>query len=156
MATLDNAIQIDASPDTVWAVLTKLDALHAYDPGVRLARLLDGPREGVGATRQCDLRPKGWFRERVTEWVPGQSLAFELFECSLPVKSLTHRYSIVAHGSGTVVRQRMEYQLKGGLFGRALDMLVVRRKWDGGIKGFFDGLKRHVESAQRSGPHVVQ
>lgn len=156
MATLDNAIQIEAPPGTVWAALTTLDALHAYDPGVKVARLLDGPREGVGASRHCDLLPKGWFRERVTEWVPGQSLAFELFECSLPVKRLTHRYSIVAQGSGTVVRQRMEYQLKGGLFGRALDALVVRRKWDAGIKGFFAGLKRHVESEQRSGTRVVQ
>ncbi|HYE85929.1 MAG TPA: SRPBCC family protein, partial [Vicinamibacterales bacterium] len=147
MATLDNSIEIDAPPDRVWAALTRLDALDAYDPGVKKATLLEGPREGVGARRHCDLAPTGWFRERVIDWVPDQSLAFELFECSLPVKSLTHRYAIVARGSRTIVRQRMEYHLKGGAFGRIMDALVVRRKWDAGIKGFFAGLKHHVESA---------
>ncbi len=145
MAILDNSIEIDAPPDRVWTALTRLDALDTYDPGVKKATLLEGPREGVGAGRQCDLHPKGWFRERVIDWVPSQSLAFELFACSLPVKSLTHRYALVAHGSGTLVRQRMEYRLKGGPFGQVLDAIVVRRKWDAGIKGFLAGLKRHVE-----------
>lgn len=148
MAILDNSIEIDGPPERVWAALTRLDALQAYDPGVKKATLLEGPREGVGARRQCDLHPKGWFRERVIDWVPVQSLAFELFECSLPVKSLTHRYVLVAQGSKTLVRQRMAYRLKGGAFGRVMDALVVRRKWDAGIKGFFAGLKRHVESAR--------
>src|SRR5712692_4607221 len=142
MAILENMIEIDAPPDRVWAALAALEALDRYDPGVKKSSVLEGPREGVGATRHCDLQPKGWFRERVTEWVPGQALAFELFACNLPVKRLTYRYSLVANGSGTVVRQRMEYRLKGGPLGMLLDSLVVRRKWDAGIKGFFAGLKR--------------
>jgi len=44
----------------------------------------------------------------------------------------------------------MEYQLKFGPFGRLLDALVVRKKWDAGIRGFFSGLKKYVESGGQS------
>ena len=54
---------------------------------------------------------------------------------------------LVTFGAATVVRQRMEYELKLGVVGKLMDRLVVRRKWDAGIKGFFAGLKRHVEDA---------
>lgn len=145
MATLNNEIRIDAPGETVWAALTALDALHHYDPGVRVARVLDGPRSGIGASRQCDLKPRGWFRERITEWTPGRSVAFELTECSLPVRRLSHRYSLETDESSTVVRQHMDYRLKFGPLGVVLDRLVVRKKWDAGIRGFLSGLKHHVE-----------
>jgi len=44
----------------------------------------------------------------------------------------------------------MEYQLKFGLLGKLLDAVIVRRKWNAGIKGFLSGLKRYAETAQRS------
>ena len=42
--------------------------------------------------------------------------------------------------------QRMEYQLKWGVFGRLLDTMILRRKWDQGVKDFFTGLKKQVET----------
>jgi hypothetical protein len=90
--------------------------------------------------------PGGWFREKVTDWKPGEALAFELFECTLPVRSLRHSYTLEALDGGTLVVQRMEYTLKFGVLGRLLDAAMVRSKWDAGIKTFFAGLKRHVEA----------
>lgn len=56
-----------------------------------------------------------------------------------------------ADGAGTVVRQRMEYELKFGALGRLLDALVVKRKWNAGIRSFFGGLKRYVEGGDTKG-----
>ncbi len=147
MTTLHNAVSVDAPPERVWGVLTRLDALQEYDPAIAKATCLPGAATGPGASRQCDLRAGGWFRERVTLWEPHRSLAFELHECTLPVRRLRHHYTLTPEGGGTRVEQRMEYELKYGLLGRALDALVVRRQWDAGIKGFFVGLKRYAESA---------
>ncbi len=36
MTLLRNAVHIEAPPERVWAVLARLNALHAYDPGVAL------------------------------------------------------------------------------------------------------------------------
>jgi len=66
------------------------------------------------------------------------------------VRRLRHSYTLVRDGDATVVRQRMEYELKFGALGKLLDAVVVRRKWNAGIKGFFSGLKRYVEADRPS------
>jgi ligand-binding SRPBCC domain-containing protein len=148
MTTLHNEIIIDAPANRVWAALSELEALSHYDPGVESVSRLEGGRAGVGAGRRCVLRDGGWFEERVTEWDGHHVLAFELVACVLPVRSLRHRYLLTEEGAVTRVEQRMEYQLKYGPFGAALDALVVRKKWDAGIKAFLAGLKTHVEGAR--------
>jgi len=37
---------------------------------------------------------------------------------------------------------------------RLLDALVVRKKWDAGIRGFFSGLKRLIAGSRREGISV--
>jgi carbon monoxide dehydrogenase subunit G len=149
MTVLENSIHVDASPKRVWAALAQLDRLHEYDPGVKRAQIISTMDQGSGTERRCELTPGGWFEERVTEWEPAEALGFELFDCSLPVKQLRYRYTLEPDGDGTSVSQRMEYDLKFGLVGKLMDALMVRRRWDAGIRGFFAGLKRHVESVNR-------
>ncbi len=62
------------------------------------------------------------------------------------MRRLRHDYTLVRDGGATVVRQRMEYELKFGPLGKLLDAMMVRRKWDAGIKGFLSGLKRYAET----------
>jgi ribosome-associated toxin RatA of RatAB toxin-antitoxin module len=146
MTTLENAIFIEASPEQVWSVLARLDALADYDPALAESRIETRARSGLGAERRCELKDGNWFRERVTEWQPHRAIAFELCECSFPVRSLAHRYLLTPENSGTRVEQRMHYELKLGLLGPVLDTLFMRRKWNAGIQAFFAGLKRRVES----------
>jgi len=150
MTVLENSIRIDASPERVWSVLASLDALAKYDPGVSKSEIVSPARDGLGASRRCDLKRGGWFKERVADWRPNEALSFELYECTLPVRRLRHDYTFVREGGATVVRQRMEYELKFGLLGKFLDAVMVRRKWNAGIKGFLSGLKRYAETDQPS------
>src|SRR5258705_6147626 len=152
MTVLDRTIEIAAPPARVWALLGTLDALERYDPGVARSRITSTERDGIGATRQCDLEPGGWFRERVTAWEPERALAFELYECTLPVKRLKHDYVLTASGRGTRVDQHMEYRLKFGPLGSLLDVLIVRRRWRAGIDSFLLGLK---QLAERGADNVV-
>ncbi len=82
----------------------------------------------------------------MTAWEPERTLAFELFECTLPVKRLKHDYVLTSTERGTRVQQRMEYRLKLGPLGLLLDALIVRRRWKRGIEGFLSGLKRLAET----------
>jgi ligand-binding SRPBCC domain-containing protein len=150
MTVLENSTHVDAGPEAVWDILARLDALHEYDPGVKLSKIVSRNAQGRGAVRRCELTPGGWFEERVTDWQPAEALAFELTQCSLPVRSLSYRYRLVPEGAGTRVSQRMEYRLKFGPVGRILDALIVRRRWDTGIKAFFTGLKSRAESVRRT------
>ncbi len=149
MTVLENKIHIDAPPEKVWSVLASLDALDRYDPVVVKAQIISPERDGPGSARRCDVKPKGYFKERVADWKPHEALSFELFECTLPVRRLKHSYTLIPDGSGTTVLQRMEYELKFGPLGKLMDALMVQRKWDAGIKGFFAGLKHYVETGRR-------
>lgn len=63
MTVLDNTIRIDAPSEKVWTILAALDALDRYDPGVIRSEIVTPTREGRGAARRCDLKPRGWFKE---------------------------------------------------------------------------------------------
>jgi len=155
MTTLTNQITIAAPRGAVWQALTDLDLLDQYDPGVRSSQLVGEQASGLGAQRRCDLRPAGWFIERAAVWRPEEALAFELVTCSFPVSSLRHDYTLTQAadhtGARTIVTQVMTYELKYGLAGKALDVAVMRRQWDRGIKGFLHGLQQHVQ-AQHAAP----
>lgn len=145
MTTILNHIDIDATPQQVWDVLADLDALADYDPFVETSTLIGDQHEGVGAQRKCTVKPMNWFQEQVTIWEPVERLQYTIIDCNLPTRDLTHSYTITAYGATTRVEQVMNYEMRGGPAGRLLDRLVVRRKSDKQIKGFFVGLKEHVE-----------
>jgi uncharacterized membrane protein len=138
--TIHNSIDIDATPEQVWAVLADLDGLATFDPFVETSTLLGDKREGLGAQRKCTVKPKNWFDEEITVWEPHRRLQFSIIDC------LTHTYTLEPSASRTHVAQVMRYEMKLGLVGQALNRLIIRRKSDQQIKGFFAGLKARVEA----------
>ena len=145
MTLLDHEIHIAAKPEKVWDVLTDLEAVQHYNPGVKQARYNTELRAGVGAGRQCDLVPKGWVKERVTAWEPQKSFTMELYESQWPLVFMRWRTAITAYGKGTRISQKMEYQVKFGLLGRLLDQLVMRKKLDKTLSEVFTSLKHYIE-----------
>jgi hypothetical protein len=145
MTVLKNSVHIAAPPERVWAVLARLDALGEYDPGIARSEIRSEASDGIGAARHCELKGGGWFREHVTVWDPYRELELELHECTLPIRRLRHHYTLTEDANGTRVDQVQEYELKHGPIGSLMDALFVRRKWDAGIKRFFEGLKHRVE-----------
>jgi len=147
MTTLENEITIAAPREKVWAILTDLGALDAYDPTVANAEVTSAQLSGVGASRKVDMADgRHWFSEEMTLCEPTERLAFELTACNFPISSLRHSYEVESVGEGTRVSQRMEYTVKYGPLGVLMDKLVLRRQSDAGIKKFFAGLKEHAES----------
>ena len=153
MTTLTNDIQIRAPRHLVWRTMAQLDLLATYDPGTKASVITGDLNAGLGAERRCEVRPTGWFQERVAVWEPDASLAFELVDCSFPVTSLRHVYTLIESDGLTRVSQTMTYELKYGAMGRALDAMMLRRKWNSGIKSFLEGLKGHVEAGHHQESH---
>src|SRR5258706_1980695 len=147
MATLHNEITINAPVEKIWFNLTDLELLEKYDPTVRKSTIISTGKSGPGAKRKVDmLDGKNWFEEKVTVFKANQALTYELTGCSFPVQSLRHSYSFENVGNQTKVKQVMEYTVKFGLLGRLLDVLMIRKQSDNGIKKFFAGLKSYTET----------
>lgn len=147
MTTLHNEITIDASVIRVWQVLSLPQLLDKYDPNVLKSELVSAEATGVGAKRKVYMRNgKNWFEEKVTVWQPEEALTWQLTDCSFPINGLRHSYSCSQKGNQTIVKQVMQYEVKFGILGKLMDVLMIRRQSDKGIKLFMNGLKQYVES----------
>lgn len=147
MGIIHNEILIQAPVGKIWEVLASPELLDQYDPTVRKSSLISKERTSLGAKRRVDmLDGKNWFEEKITVYKPNEALTYELTACSFPIHTLKHSYSFQKVGEQTKVSQVMEYTVKFGLFGRLLDVLMIRKQSDTGIKRFFGGLKSYLEA----------
>jgi len=147
MSTLYNEITIDAPIEKIWSSLSNIEELERYDPTVKRSAALTEIKCGLGAARKVDMADgKNWFEEKVTIWEPNKALTYELTACSFPVHNLKHSYSFEQLGHQTKVTQIMKYQIKFGLFGKILDILIIKKQSDAGIKKFMAGLKSYAET----------
>ena len=78
MQSITKEIHIDAPKDKVWAALADLGAVQKFHPGVKKAYYTTAEKEGIGATRVCELLPHGAVEERVTEWQAGERFVVEV------------------------------------------------------------------------------
>lgn len=146
MAIIHNEVLVNASIETVWGILADLEQLEKYDPTVKKSSLVSSETAGLGAKRKVEMRDgKNWFEEKVTVFKPNTSLTFQLTDCSFPIKGLSHSYSFERIGNQTKVRQVMDYTVKFGIVGKLLDILMIRKQSDRGIKLFLSGLKSRAE-----------
>src|SRR5262245_12138088 len=150
MTTLHHEIVIDAPIAEVWRALAELTAVQHYNPMVASAAYVGAQREGVGTTRRCELKPKGWVEERVWEWTPNRALGLEVAASEWPLVFMKWRTALEPSGRATRVSQEMSYKLKFGPLGWVMNALVMRRKLDRGVAEVFAGLERYVSTAYAS------
>lgn len=146
MTTLRHQIRIEAPVEAVWeAIAGDLTAVQHYNQMVSSARFVTDHRQGVGAMRRCELKPKGFVQERVWDWIPNRAIGLEVAASEWPLVFMKWRTELENDGGATLVRQEMNYKLKFGPLGALMDALMMRRKLDGGIREVFENLKRYVE-----------
>jgi ligand-binding SRPBCC domain-containing protein len=146
MGKLHHEVAIDAPAGDVWRVLADLEQVQHYNPLVAQARYVSSNREGVGAARRCEFKPKGFSVERVIEWHPEELLGLEVVESSWPLRSSRWWTKLSRENGRTHVSQELEYEPKFGLLGKAMDAAMMRRKMDKVVAEIFDGLKAFVEA----------
>ncbi len=126
-------IEIAATPEAVFAILTDLDRLPTLSPeNERCEFLGDSTRIEVGATFRGYNRARDyeWHADCVvTELEPGRSFAYEVpphFE-----HATTWRYEVVPHGDGCIVTESFD-----------APMLALPDVYPGRIEGRRDNLER--------------
>lgn len=145
MNTLNNEILIDAPIDKIWENLTIVDKLDSYDPTVKKSTATSTIKSGLGASRKVDmLDGKNWFEESCTRYEPNKALAYTLTACTFPVHKLQHDYAFEQVGNKIKVSQKMNIQMKYGVLGKLM-FVLLKPKWNSGIKEFLEGLKKVSE-----------
>lgn len=146
MSKLINDITINAPIDKIWSILTDLELLDKTDPTVKKATLISENKSGLDAKRKVLMQDgKNWFDEKITIFKPNEELAYQLTDCSFPIKALKHTYSFQKNGVQIKVQQVMEYTVKFGVLGILLDKMMIGKQFNSGIKKFLNGLKTYAE-----------
>jgi hypothetical protein len=147
MTTIRHEVRANCAPDRVWALLSDLEAVARYNPGVRTAAIEGAQRTGVGAQRACELRPSGRVVERVTVWEEARALGLEVAESDWPIHFMRWVTRLEGHGETTLITQDLEYEVKFGPLGWLLDALVMKKKLRKALDEVFAELVRQAEAS---------
>lgn len=145
MTIIRHEVEAHCAPGNVWALLADLEAVQHYNPGVRTARIQGEQRSGVGASRVCELRPKGRVVERVTHWEDGRALGLEVAESDWPIHFMRWVTRVEPREGRTRITQELEYRVKFGPLGWLLDRLAMEPKLRSTLDGIFASLVKHAE-----------
>lgn len=146
MTKLKSAIQISASKEKVWALLADLGAASAWNPTVKNSYYTTEAKEGVGASRHCDLRDGSFVRERATAWTQGEALTLNIHEGAIPFENGYGSYELKGDGQETIVNFTLEFDPKpdAPMPPDEVERLFTEQV----IPAMLAGLKHYVETGQ--------
>ena len=78
--TVNGETMINASKPRVWEALSNLATVQDYDSAIVSSFYVSDQREGVGASRQCDLPDGSYIRERIVDWRDGDGYTLTVYE----------------------------------------------------------------------------
>ncbi|MFT7625751.1 MAG: hypothetical protein ACI9WU_004942 [Myxococcota bacterium] len=148
MSTITVSRNVAQSPSQVWAVLADFGGVHRFSAGVERSPINAGkPDTGVGAERNCQLYDGNHIQERITEFLPEQRLALEVFDTSMPIKTAGAAFDLASSASGgTAVTMTMDYVVKFGPLGVVMDALMMKRAMTTSLDRLLAGLDYHLTS----------
>lgn len=140
--------RVNASIEDVWSSWDDFGNIYKYNPGLKASRLLssaDVPTR-VGTTRQCDMADgKNWVREEVIDYKPGRSMKIDVYDSSLPLKSMVANIEFEAvTAQRTRVRFTAEFEPKFGVIGKILAPLM-KRQFEPVLQALLDSNAQYVE-----------
>ncbi len=152
MTKLAFEIEIDAPAEKVWEEIADFGNISKFNPSVPTSHLTAEQTQGVGTTRHCDLYVAGAsIEERIIDWVDGESYQVEVYDGKRvpPTERQVARVSTRPNGpDSSIARMEMEYELKGGLLGKAADKGMMRNQFGKAAGGLLAGLKHYVETGE--------
>ena len=148
MARVTVAKRIDAPVEAVWHSWEDFGNVYRFNPNLKHSRLLSGPAGaiGIGSERHCDLADgKNWIRERIVDVRPQKSLAVEVYDGTMPMKSMVATVTFEAiKGNRSRVRMSVDFEPKPGIVGRLM-VPLMRRQFRAMLQAFLDCNAAHVE-----------
>jgi hypothetical protein len=140
MKTFSATINIKASPEIIWSILTDAPNYPAWDPGVDRIEGRIAPGEQI--TAYTKLSPNRAFPAKVTEFIPGQRMTWT-GGMPLGLFKGVRTFSLIPKGDGSIdftLREEFSGLLLPLFAGSIPDMTKT-------FEDFAAGLKAHAEAA---------
>ena len=134
MMKLENQACIEAPIEKVWSVLADLEAVGDWVEVIKSAHCKGPQRQGVGASRVCELSNGLSIKEVWVAWDEGRSFQYEAVGMPL-VKRASNRWRLFSENGKTLVKSEAELEFKGGVFSKPLAFVM---------KPFFQSMGRRT------------
>ena len=122
MHVIEATARSSGSPATVWALLADVSQWSRWGSWSRV-EVEGGAEHAPGAVRVL-VRTPFRVRERVTEWVPGERMGYEMVD-GMRARGYTAQVTLEENGQGgTLVRWRSTYERAGPLTALILRLAV--------------------------------
>lgn len=146
MSSFATKTTINAPIENVWSALADIGNIYAWNPGVVESHTTSEQKEGLGATRYCDLGGKNFLDEEVVAWKPNEQLTMRITDTNMPFDTAVIRFYLKAANDETKVTVSPEYKLKFGPIGSLMDRFYVAGTYKKGMDALLAGLKQYVEA----------
>jgi len=133
--------EINATPEAVWAVLSRFMQIDEFAPLIASVEALTDGDNGVGSKRRCHFDNGTSLAEEVIAWEAGRMYRVRLSEMdAMPLHESTAEISIEPSGIGHCrvswgVDYRVKYGPLGWLLGQTLMKMMMGKIIDGNLKG---------------------
>ncbi len=119
------------NPSEVFAALNDFAGVHRFHPLLESSPLVEGtPAGGAGSERVCNLYDGNTIHERLIDTEADKWLKVEIVDTSMPMARGDGLFELAPTASGgTEITLTMDFELTMGWFGKALDKLVMARKF---------------------------
>lgn len=155
MPVITREIEIDATSDRVWAVLSDFGGVYKWNPTVTHSSLIEDQETGVGAQRSCTVAGFGEITERVTAWEEGRSATVEI-EGAPMMKRAAATLRVEARGEATLVSATVDYQPGWGPIGALMGATIMKRKFGQTFDLLLAGLRHYVLTGEEVGTEVPE
>lgn len=143
---------INASTSKIWTVLSDYSNIQVFHPNVEYVDQLSEDDRGLGAKRRCNFYDGTSAVEEIIEWKEGQSFTVTVTESTVPATNVTAVMEISkrnAHQSEVYIEMR--YTPKWGVFGKIVNVLILRMAMRHVFNKVLKGLQHHVETGELIG-----
>ena len=146
MTKFHHEITINAPVEKVFRTLADLESVRFTNPLVKTVKIISPNKEGVGSARHCDFKDGKFVEERVVAFELNRSIGFELYKHQWPLVFMRWTNRLEKQENNTLLVSDTEYELKFGIMGKIMDVLMMRRKFSQIIDDALGKLKSYVET----------
>jgi carbon monoxide dehydrogenase subunit G len=147
---LSNSVLINAPKAKVWEVLADIGNVSKLSKGVVKSYLTSDKKNGLDATRHCDLAQFGaQVEERITAWKEGESMTINIYERkNLPLMvDVNGSFELKEEGDKTRLIGVFEYKMTN-FIGTIMNTFVMKPANKKGWRSFLAGVKHHIETGE--------
>jgi len=157
MLQITRTIDIDAPVEAVWKTLAKLDDVQNLVDSVTRSVYNTDQKEGVGASRTCDVDGFGTVVEEMVEWKDGEAFSFTIEGGPKMLKSALSKWRLERKSeSQTTLHITSVVEVRYGAIGRLIGKFVLAPKLRATLSSAVSQVKGHIERSQSPAPRNIE